>query len=67
MNDDHQVEGRTSQNFPKGVVITYKQDEKLSYKYAVLNQTNKQLQDWIEQQSKGDLFEVKWWKIESFQ
>ena len=67
VDDDHKVEGRPSHNFPKGVVITYKHGEKLSYKYAVLNQTNQQLLDWIEEQNKENRFEVKWWKIERFE
>ena len=32
-NDDIIVEGRTQLNFPKGVTITYKHGDKLSYKY----------------------------------
>ena len=67
INDDMIVEGRTLFNFPKGATITYKQNEKLSYKYCQFNQTNKQLQEWIDSQPKENLFEVKWWKITRYE
>jgi len=59
--------GRTSLNYPKGVVITYKEGEKLSYKYSCLNQTNQELLDWIENQTKENFHEIKWWKIDRFE
>ncbi len=67
INDDVVVEGRTEFNFPKGATITYKQNEKLSYKYCQFNQTNQQLQEWIDSQPKENLFEVKWWKITRYE
>lgn len=67
INDDMVVEGRTEFNFPKGATITYKQNEKLSYKYCQFNQTNQQLQEWIDSQPKENLFEVKWWKITRYE
>jgi putative phage-type endonuclease len=67
LNDDTIVEGRTQLNFPKGATITYKHGEKLSYKYCNLNQTNKQLQEWIKSQDQENLFEVKWWKISRYE
>lgn len=67
INDDILVEGRTEFNFPKGATITYKQDEKLSYKYCQFNQTNQQLQEWIDSQPTENLFEVKWWKITRYE
>ena len=67
INDDVVVEGRTVFNFPKGATITYKQNEKLSYKYCQFNQTNQQLQEWIDSQPKENLFEVKWWKITRYE
>ncbi len=67
INDDVVVEGRTEFNFPKGATITYKQNEKLSYKYCQFNQTNQQLQEWINSQPKENLFEVKWWKITRYE
>ena len=59
--------GRTNLNFPKGVTITYKDEEKLSYKYSLLNQTNQELLDWIESQPKEKRHEIKWWKIDRYE
>ena len=59
--------GRTCLNYPKGVVVTYKEGDKLSYKYSGLNQTNQELLDWIENQTKENFHEIKWWKIERFE
>jgi len=59
--------GRTNLNYPKGVTITYKEGEKLSYKYSLLNQTNQELLDWIESQPKEKLHEIKWWKIDRYE
>ena len=67
IQDDIKIEGRTHLNFPKGVVITYKNDEKLSYVYCKLNQTNQQYLDWIETQRKENIHEIKWWKIQRFE
>ena len=67
IQDDIKIEGRTHLNFPKGVVITYKNDEKLSYVYCKLNQTNQQYLDWIETQIKENIHEIKWWKIQRFE
>ena len=59
--------GRTNLNYPKGVTITYKDGEKLSYKYSLLNQTNQELLDWIESQPKEKLHEIKWWKVDRYE
>ena len=67
IQDDIKIEGRTNLNFPKSVVITYKNDEKLSYVYCKLNQTNQQYLDWIETQRKENIHEIKWWKIQRFE
>ena len=67
LNDDTIVEGRTEHNFPKGVTLTYKINEVLSYKYCKLNQTNQQLQSWIQSQPTENLFETKWWKITRYE
>lgn len=67
LNDDTIVEGRTEHNFPKGVTLTYKTNEVLSYKYCQFNQTNQQLQSWIQSQPKENLFETKWWKITRYE
>ena len=67
IQDDIKIEGRTHLNFPKGVVINYKNDEKFSYVYCKLNQTNQQYLDWIETQIKENIHEIKWWKIQRFE
>ena len=67
LNDDTIVEGRTEHNFPKGVTLTYKTNEVLSYKYCQFNQTNQQLQSWIQSQPTENLFETKWWKITRYE
>jgi len=67
INDDVIIEGRTELNFPKGVTLTYKKEESLSYKYCQLNQTNEQLHSWIGTQPTEDLFEIKWWKITRYE
>ena len=61
--------GKTQLNFPKGVVITYKNGEKLSYEYSKLNQTDQELKEWIHsyQEKRSDIFEIKWWKITRFE
>ena len=53
--------------FPKGVTITYKNDEKLSYKYCKLNQTDEQLHYWIQQSDQNNIHEIKWWKITRYE
>lgn len=67
INDDVIISGRTHLNYPKGVTITYKKNEKLSYKYSDLNQTEDQLNNWIDKQDKEDIFEIKWWKITRYE
>ena len=61
--DDSIVVGRTNLNYPKGVTITYKIDDKLIYKYCRLNQTNEELLKWIEENKTETIHEVKWWYI----
>tara|TARA_B100000686_G_C16775258_1_gene967989 strand:- start:804 stop:1934 length:1131 start_codon:yes stop_codon:yes gene_type:complete len=65
--DDTLQAGRTSLNYPKGVVLTYKEGEKLSYKYSSLNQTDKELLDWVESQTKENIHEIKWWRIDRYE
>ena len=67
IQDDIKVEGRTQLNYPKGVVITYKNNEKLSYVYSKLNLTNQQCHEWIDSQTKDNIHEIKWWKIERYE
>tara|TARA_B100001094_G_C18167586_1_gene793088 strand:- start:783 stop:1916 length:1134 start_codon:yes stop_codon:yes gene_type:complete len=65
--DDSIVVGRTNLNYPKGVTITYKIDDKLIYKYCRLNQTNEELLKWIEENKTETIHEVKWWKITRYE
>ena len=69
INNDDIIPGRTSLNYPKGVVITCKEGEKLSYIYSKLNQTNNELEEWINQHrsTTENIFEVKWWKIQRYE
>jgi putative phage-type endonuclease len=55
--------GRTHLNYPKGATITYKIDDKLSYKYCKLNMTDEQLHLWITESEQNNIHEIKWWKI----
>ena len=67
VDDDTIVEGRTHLNYPKGATITYKNGDKLSYKYCHLNMSGDQLLKWIESHDKTNLFEVKWWFISRYE
>jgi putative phage-type endonuclease len=62
-NDNTNVDYRTHLNYPKGVTITYKKDEKLSYVYCPFNQSNEWYQEWITKQDQENIHEIKWWKI----
>lgn len=59
--------GRTKLNYPKSVAATYKQNDSLSYKYCGLNKTNDEIQEWIQNIEKENLFEIKYWRIERFE
>jgi len=61
------TEGRTASNYPKGVTVTYKIEDKLSYVYCPFNKTNQFYQDWIKEQPTDNLHEIKWWKIERYE
>ena len=61
------ISGRTKLNYPKGVTITYKIDEKLSYKYCQFNQTNEQYKEWIQNEEQENIYEIKWWRIERYE
>ena len=69
INDDIIVPGRTNLNYPKGVVITCKEGEQLSYIYSKLNQTNEELMKWIQENEKENdtIFEIKWWRITRYE
>ena len=43
-------------NYPKGATITYKIDDKLTYKYCNLNMSNQELLDWIESSPKKKIY-----------
>ena len=64
---DKTFPGRTHLNYPKGVTITYKNEDKLSYVYCKFNQTDEQYQQWILEQPQENIHEIKWWKIERYE
>lgn len=59
--------GRTNLNYPKGATITYKNNDKLSYKYCKLNLTDEQLHKWIADAEQNNIHEIKWWKITRYE
>ena len=59
--------GRTQFNYPKGVTITYKKENNLSYVYCPFNQTDEFYQKWILDQPQEDIHEIKWWWIERYE
>ena len=81
LNDRFEIDGilqdgRTSKNFPKGVVATYKNNDNLVYDYCPLNKSNDDLQKWINYRKENDidenkkaenLFETKFWYITRFE
>tara|TARA_B100002051_G_C16733965_1_gene639991 strand:+ start:791 stop:1927 length:1137 start_codon:yes stop_codon:yes gene_type:complete len=66
-NDNTKIEYRTNLNFPKGVTITYKKNDKLSYTYCPFNKSNEWYQEWITKQDQENIFEIKWWRIERYE
>ena len=80
-NDRFEIEGvvqdgRTSLNFPKGVVATYKVGDNLIYEYCPLNKSNEELLTWMkfhrendisDDKNKDNLFEMKLWYITRFE
>jgi len=62
-------DGRTHLNYPKGVIITCKVGEKLSYTYSKINQSNQALEEWIEnhKETMENIHEIKWWKITRYE
>ena len=61
-------EGRTKLNYPKGVVATYKEGEKLIYEYGPLNQSIEEIRELVNHyQTKENIFEIKYWKIERYE
>jgi len=70
------MDGRTSLNFPKGVVATYKVEDNLVYDYCPLNKSNEELLTWMNfhrendidhDKKKENLFEMKLWYITRFE
>ena len=61
-------DGRMHLNYPKGVTATYKEGDKLSYKYCKLNQTLKEIEEFTNHHKIQDnFFEIKYWKIERYE
>ena len=59
--------GRTQFNYPKGVTVTYKKGDNLSYVYCPFNKTDEFYQTWILEQPQEDIHEIKWWWIERYE
>ena len=70
---DNIINGKTKENLPKGVTISYiKPDDspdKLSYLYPKLYQTDEQYLNWIDEYIKKgyNIVETKWWKITRYE
>ena len=70
---DNIIVGKTKENLPKGVTISYLKPEdppdKLSYLYPKLYQTEEQYLNWIDEYIKKDynIVETKWWKITRYE
>jgi putative phage-type endonuclease len=69
-------DGRTSLNYPKGVVATYKVADKLVYDFCPLNKSNEELLTWMKFHRENDidenkkaehLLEMKLWRIERYE
>lgn len=70
---DNIINGKTKENLPKGVTISYiKPDDppgKLSYLYPKLFQTSEEYLNWIDGYIKKgyNIVETKWWKITRYE
>lgn len=70
---DNIIIGKTKENLPKGVTISYLKPgdppNKLSYIYPKLYQTEEQYLNWIDEYIKKDynIVETKWWKITRYE
>ena len=69
---DNIVVGKTKENLPKGVTISYLKPgapDKLSYLYPKLYQTEEQYLNWIDEYIKKgyNIIETKWWKITRYE
>ena len=65
--DETLYPGRTQFNYPKGVTVTYKKGDNLSYVYCPFNKTDEFYQTWILEQPQEDIHEIKWWWIERYE
>ena len=72
-NDSNDSIGNTNNNYPKGCIITYKDNDHLKYLYPGLFKSNDELNEFIETkkiwlQGNNLHFEkVNWWKIERYE
>ena len=74
-NDSNGQNGQTSNDFPKGVTVTYHKlfSEKNNYIYPELFQSDEEYLEWIDTQKKWiqenefEFVEAKWWYIERYE
>ena len=72
-NENMICTGYTNNNFPKGCIITYKDNDNLKYLYPGLFKSNDELNLWIEtkkqwlQENNLHFEKVNWWKIERYE
>lgn len=74
-NDSNGLPGQTSNAFPKGITVTYKElfTEKNSYLYPELYMSDSDYCNWVEEQKKWiknnncEFVEAKWWYIERYE
>ena len=70
---DNIINGKTKENLPKGVTISYVKEgdasHNLSYLYPKLYQTHEQYLEWIDEYIKKgyNIVETKWWKITRYE
>ena len=70
---DNIINGKTKENLPKGVTISYIKEgdasHNLSYLYPKLYQTHEQYLEWIDEYIKNgyNIVETKWWKITRYE
>jgi|TARA_B110000046_G_C12995620_1_gene399896 putative phage-type endonuclease len=70
---DNIINGKTKENLPKGVTISYIKEgdasHNLSYLYPKLYQTHEQYLEWIDEYIKKgyNIVETKWWKITRYE
>ena len=75
INDEYDniINGKTKENLPKGVTISYVKEgdasHNLSYLYPKLYQTHEQYLEWIDEYIKKgyNIVETKWWKITRYE